>query len=60
MREFALIELMYMTRQELFGLHAQISGQLPQLPEGSPERRIAQVNLCNIQMALAHFTLSPS
>ena len=60
MRELALIELMYMTRQELFALHAHISGRLPQLPEDSPERRTAHVNLSNIERALAHFELTPS
>jgi hypothetical protein len=47
MRVYSLEELFRLTRAELFGLHHRIASALAQLPDGSPERRIALANLRN-------------
>ena len=52
MRELSLIELFHLTRIELLDLHAKISKQLPDHPEGSEDRRIAGRNLCTIRLVL--------
>lgn len=59
MREYTLEELFRLTRAALFGLHHRIASALAQLPEGSPERLTALINLRNIRRVLARPTLSP-
>ena len=59
MRAYTLIELMYLTRAELFALHRQVVDALAQLPEGSPERLTAVANLGAIRRVLARPNLSP-
>ena len=59
MRVLTINELMRMTRRELCTLFAQIAGELPVFPEGSPERDSALINLRNIRWALARRDFSP-
>jgi len=60
MREYTLEELFRLTRAELFALHHRIATVLAQLPDSSPERPIALVNLRNIRRVLARPRLTPS
>ena len=59
MREFTLIELMYLMRSELFALHARVAGTLALLPEGSDKRRVALNNLRNIRRVSARRVHAP-
>ena len=59
MRAYNLIELMKLTRNELFALHRQITDALPLLPEGSPERLTALANLRAIRRVLARPKITP-
>ncbi len=59
MQVLTLTELMRLTRTELCGLAAQITNALMQLPEGSPDRNNALINLTNIRAALARRDFSP-
>lgn len=59
MRVFTLEELFRLTRVELFGLHHRIATILAQLPEDSPERLTALINLQNIRRVLARPHPSP-
>jgi hypothetical protein len=59
MRVLTLTELMRLTRTELCALAAQITSELLELPEGSPERDTALTNLRNIRSALARRDFSP-
>jgi hypothetical protein len=59
MRILTIIELMRLTRTELCQLARQITSELPNYPEGSPERANALTNLRNIRFALARRDFSP-
>jgi len=59
MRVLTLTELMRLTRIELCALAAQITNELAEFPEGSPERDNALTNLRNIRSALARRDFSP-
>lgn len=59
MRAYSLIELMNLTRNELFALHRQIAEELPLLPEGSPDRNIAHTTLRYIRRVLARREFAP-
>jgi hypothetical protein len=52
-------ELMRAIRTELSALLRRIAGELPNLPEGSPELRAAHANLKNIRRALARPEFRP-
>ncbi|TYL89971.1 hypothetical protein FXB40_34140 [Bradyrhizobium rifense] len=52
-------ELMRLTRIELCTLAARITNALANLPEGSPERETALINLRNIRVVLARRDWSP-
>ena len=58
MRAYSMNELFFMTRRELFDLHARIAAVLPALPE--PEREFALENLRGIRRVLAHPLKGPS
>jgi hypothetical protein len=60
MRVFSLNELMFLTRAQLFDLHAQIVALLAELPEGSPDYLSALLNLRNIRRVLAQPRWAPS
>jgi hypothetical protein len=53
MRVISQSELLRATRFELNVMLRRIAADLPHLPEGSHELRIAQYNLYNIRVALA-------
>lgn len=59
MQVLTLTELMRLTRVELCGLATQIANALTQLPEGSPDRDNALMNLRNIRWVLARRDFSP-
>jgi hypothetical protein len=59
MRVLTINELMRLTRTELCALFTQISNELATLPEGSPERNNALMNLRNIRWALARRDFFP-
>lgn len=59
MRVLTVIELMRLAKIELCDLAARITNILPDLPEGSPERRAAHINLRNIRHVLARRDFSP-
>ena len=59
MRVLTLTELMRLTRIELCALLTRITNELPDYPEGSPERDNALTNLRNIRAALARRDFSP-
>lgn len=59
MKILTLTELLRMTRAELFGLLTEVAAMLAELPEGSPERHIAEANLHKIRWALARSDFSP-
>lgn len=52
-------ELMKLTRTELCGLAERINTQLPNYPEGSPERPLALRNLRKISRVIAWYDLAP-
>jgi hypothetical protein len=53
MRVLTPYELSTMTRPEMNAMLARIAADLPMLPIGSPELRIAHVNLQALRRALA-------
>jgi hypothetical protein len=53
MRVISQNELLHATRLELNAMLPRIAAQLPSLPEGSYELRIAHYNLYDIRLALA-------
>jgi hypothetical protein len=53
MRVISQSELLRATRPELHAMLTRIAAELPALPEGSHELRIAHHNLHNIRQALA-------
>lgn len=57
MRVISQSELLRATRSELHAMLRVIAAELPALPEGSHELRIANLNLHNIRLALARPTL---
>ena len=59
MRVLTQGELMRATRTEPSALLRRIAGELPNLPEGSPELRTAHANLQNIRRALARPDFRP-
>ena len=59
MRVLTLTELMRLTRIELCGLFTQITNELAQFPEGSPDRTTVLTHLANIRAALARRDFSP-
>jgi len=59
MRIISQSELLRATRLELYALLRRIAAELPALPEGSQELRIAHLNLHNIRMALARPGFGP-
>jgi hypothetical protein len=59
MRVPTLTELMRLTRTELCALLTRITNELPDFPEGSPERDNALTTLRNIRWALARRDYSP-
>lgn len=59
MRVISHSELLRATRLELYAMLRRIAAELPGLPEGSHELRIAHLNLHNIRVALARPTLGP-
>lgn len=59
MRVISQSELLRATRTELHAMLARIAADLPALPEGSHELRIAHHNLHNIRQALARPQLWP-
>ena len=58
MRVLTIEELMRMTKTELLTLERKIRLELPALPEGSPERTNARINLHNIRWVLARCAMS--
>jgi hypothetical protein len=58
MRELTIDELLFMTRSELCDLANQITVELANFPEGSPERAIALASLRNIRPVLARRNLA--
>jgi len=52
-------ELMRLTRFELANLLTRITDALPELPDGSPERQNALINLRNIRWMLTRHDLTP-
>jgi hypothetical protein len=59
MRVWTLIELLRLTRAELFGLYQEIVNALAAMADSDPERPIALANLQNIRRALARPHLVP-
>lgn len=59
MRVISQSELLRMRRAELSVLLQRIVCELPELPEGSHELRIAHMNLQNIRSALARPEFRP-
>lgn len=59
MRVISQSELLRATRTELYALLRCIAAELPGLPEGSHELRIAHLNLRNIRQALARPEFRP-
>lgn len=59
MRVISQSELLRATRVELFAMLRRIAAELPALPEGSHELRIAHLNLHNIRQALARPEFRP-
>jgi len=58
MQTYSLSQLFSLTRAELFALHAQISAELPTLPESDAE--LALENLRRIRRVLAMTRRTPS
>jgi len=59
MQVLTVTELMRLTRNELCDLATKINLALADMPQGSPERCRAVLNLHNIQRVLAWFDLAP-
>ena len=59
MRALSQNELARLTRLELHALLRRIAAELPDLPEGSHELRIAHLNLHSIRQALARPEFRP-
>ena len=59
MRVLTINELMRLTRIELCDLLTRITNELPDFPEGSPERDNALTTLRNIRCVLARRDFSP-
>jgi hypothetical protein len=59
MRVMSQTELIRLTRTELMVLQRQFAGELPRLPGGSHELRIAHANLQNIRRALTRPDFRP-
>jgi hypothetical protein len=59
MREYSLIELFYLTRNELFALHADVIAEMAREPVRSAEHRIGLKNLRSIRRLLAQIQLGP-
>ena len=59
MRVWTLIELLHLTRAELFALYRDIANAVAAMPDGDPERPVALANLQNIRTALARPSLVP-
>jgi hypothetical protein len=59
MRLLTITELMRLSKIELCDLAARITNTFPDLPEGSPERAAAVMNLRNIRTMLARRNFSP-
>jgi hypothetical protein len=59
MRVLSIRELMRLTRVQLIDLYVRITNALPDMPEGSENRQIALINLCNIRIVLARHDLTP-
>ncbi len=58
MRAYSLAELFFLTRVELFALHARIVAELPQLPDA--ERATALETLRRIRRVLRYPHNAPS
>ena len=59
MRAITQHEVLRLTRLELHALLRRIAAQLPDLPEGSHELRVAHLNLRTIREALARPDFRP-
>jgi hypothetical protein len=59
MRVLTINELLRLTRIELCDLARRITNELPQFPDGSPERANALTTLRNIRYALMRRDYSP-
>jgi hypothetical protein len=59
MRVLTMTELMRLTRNELCGIESEITMALPEHPESSPERNIADRNLRSIRRVLTWYDLAP-
>jgi hypothetical protein len=59
MRVISQSELLRLSRLELTALLRKIASELPALPEGSHELRIAHYNLYNIRLVLARPDFRP-
>jgi hypothetical protein len=59
MRLLTIIELMRLTRIELYDLSTRITSALPHFSEGSVEWQNAVINLRNIRSILARRDFSP-
>ena len=59
MREYSLMELFYLTRNELFALHADVVAEMAREPVRSAEYRIGLKNLRSIRRVLAQIRLTP-
>ena len=59
MRVLTVNELLRLTRIELCDLAQRITHELPEYPEGSPERTNALTSLRNIRYVLVRRDLSP-
>lgn len=53
MKALTITELMRLTKIELTALERAIALKLPEIPEGSPERTTAVINLRDIRRVLA-------
>jgi hypothetical protein len=59
MRVISQSELLRASKFELYALLRRIAAELPDLPEGSHEMRVAHLNLHNIRAALARPEFGP-
>ena len=59
MRVISQSELLRASKMELYAMLRRIAAELPALPEGSHDLRIAHLNLRNIRSALARPNLHP-
>ena len=60
MRVLSILELMRLTRAELCGLETEVRTALPEHPEASPERYVAERNLRSIRRVLAWYDVAPA